>query len=52
MCPASSALLIMLNPILSLTEEQGSIISNLAATRATASFSTTLFRYTIGVLPA
>ena len=52
MWPASSALLIMLKPILSFTDEQGSMISSLAATRATASSLTTRFRYTIGVLPA
>ena len=38
------------NGYLSLTLEQGSIISSLAAMRATQP-STTLFRYTNGVLP-
>lgn len=50
MVPASSASRIMLFPMRSFTEQQGSMISSLAAIFAPQP-SVTLFRYTMGVLP-
>ena len=49
--PAASAPSIMALPMRSLTLEHGSMLSSLAATRAPAPLPS-LFRYTMGVLPA
>jgi hypothetical protein len=48
--PSLSAEFIIANPILSFTEQHGSMISNFAATSAFVP-SVTLFKYTIGVHP-